>query len=95
MIPTEQEINETFDLIQDRLEESLMSEKQNSQVRIGYENALNILDGTMNEHEIVNIKGVQASAIAMITFDYLKGDCTQQVLVNVPLKQPLIKATLN
>lgn len=95
MKPTEQEINETFDLIQDRLEEGLMSEKQNSQVRIGYENALNILDDTMQEHEIVNVKGVQASAIAMITFDYLKGECTQQILLGVPLKQSLIKPTLN
>lgn len=95
MKPTEQEINETFDLIQDRLEESLMSEKQNSQVRIGYENALNILDGTMKEHEIVNIKGVQASAIAMITFDYLKGECTQKILLGIPLKKALIKPTIN
>ena len=94
-MPTEQEKDETFDLIQDRLEEPLMKDKVNVQVRTGYEAALKILDGEMQEHEIVNIKGVQASAIAMITFDYLKGTCTQQVLVNVPLKQPLIKATLN
>lgn len=94
-LPTEEEIDQTFELIQDRLEEPAMSLAKNQQVKLGYENALNILDGTMSEAEIVNIKSVQASAIAVLAADYLKGECSQKVLLGVPLKGLVVKATIN
>lgn len=93
--PTEEEIDQTFDLIQDRLEEPAMKLAKNQQVKLGYENALNILDGTITESEIVNIKGIQASAIAVLAADYLKGECSQKVLLGVPLKGSPIKPTIN
>ncbi len=93
--PTEEEIDQTFDLIQDRLEDPRMNNPLNVQVKRGYEAALNILDGVIKEDEIVNINGVQASAIAVLASDYLKGECTQKVLLGVPLKGVPIKPTIN
>ena len=85
--PAEQEIDETFDLIQDRLEEPAMKLAKNQQVKLGYEKALEVLDGTIKmQEQIADIKGVQASAIASLTLDYLKGECSQKALLGVPLK---------
>lgn len=92
--PTEEEIDQTFELIQDRLEDPRMKLKQNQQVKLGYEKALDVLDGTLEEADINEIKGVQASAIASLTFDYLRGDFSQEHLLAVPLKSE-IKMSIN
>ena len=86
MKPTEEEIDETFDLIQDRLEEELMKLSINQQPRLGYEVSLDILEGKKTIVDIANVKGVQASAIAMLAVDYLNGECSREVLLGVPLK---------
>ena len=92
--PTQEEIDQTYDLIIDKLENPLIDLKANEQVRIGYEAALKILDGEMKEPEIMQIKGVQASAIASLTFDYLRDDFSQEKLLGVPIKQG-VKPTIN
>lgn len=95
MKPTEQEFDETFDLIQDRLDLPLMKENQNNQIRIGYEKALEVFEGAITmQEQIADIKGVQASAIASLALDYLKGECTQKILLGVPLKY-VVKPTIN
>jgi len=93
--PTEEEIDRTFDLIQDRLEEVGMKLAVNIQVKRGYEAALDILEGIKNESDINEIQGVQASAIASLACDYLLGDCSQKVLLGVPLRGVPIKPTIN
>lgn len=93
--PSEEQIDETFELIQDRLEDPRMSSPINIQVKRGYEAALDILEFTKNESDINLIQGVQASAIASLAVDYLKGDCSQKVLLGVPLKSVSIKPTIN
>lgn len=93
--PTEDEIDETFDLIQDRLEEPLMNNPLNVQVKRGYETALDILEFSKDDSDINEVEGVQASAIASLAVDYLLGDCTQKVLLGVPLRGIAIKKTIN
>lgn len=93
--PTEEEIDQTFDLIQDRLEEPQMSLAVNIQVKRGYEAALDILEFSKVESDINEIQGVQASAIAMLAADYLKGECSQKALLGVPLRGSPIKQTIN
>jgi len=94
MKPTEEEIDKTFDLIQDRLEEELMKLSINQQPRLGYEVSLDILEGKRTAVDITNVKGVQASAIAMLSVDYLNGDCSREVLLGVPLKSG-VKMSIN
>ena len=94
MKTTEGEIDETFDLIQDRLEEELMKLPINQQPRLGYEVSLDILEGKKTFADIANVKGVQASAIAMLAVDYLNGECTREVLLGVPLKSG-VKMSIN
>lgn len=93
--PTEEEIDQTFDLIQDRLEDPRIRLAANIQVKRGYEAALDILEGIKDESDINEIQGVQASAIASLACDYLLGDCTQKVLLGVPLRGTPIKPTIN
>lgn len=93
--PTEEEIDQTFDLIQDRLEEPQMSLAVNIQVKRGYEAALDILEFSKVESDINEIQGVQASAIASLAVDYLKGECSQKILLGVPLRGSPIKQTIN
>lgn len=94
-LPTEEEIDQTFELIQDRLEDPRMSLVTNIQVKRGYEAALDILEFSKVESDIKEIQGVQASAIASLAVDYLKGECSQKVLLGVPLKGSPIKPTIN
>ncbi|HEY1054247.1 MAG TPA: hypothetical protein VGE24_03905 [Emticicia sp.] len=93
--PTQDEIDQTYDLIIERLEESLINEKQNEPVKSGYEFVLEILDGNKQESDIAELKTLQARAIASLTFDYLKGQISQKNFLGVPLKGPKIKATIN
>ena len=93
--PTEEEIDQTFDLIQDRLEEVGMNLALNIQVKRGYEAALDILEGVKDASDINEIQGVQASAIASLAVDYLLGDCSQKILLGVPLKGSTVKPTIN
>ena len=93
--PSEKEIDETFEIIQDILEDLRMKNPANAQVKLGYEVSLDILDGSKTMEDIVQVKGVQASAIAMLAVDYQKGECSQKILVNVPLKGSPIKPSIS
>lgn len=91
--PTEAEIDETFDYIQDRLEDPRMSLIANKGVKDGYEAALEVLEGNMEMKDIADMRtSVQARAIAVLALDYLKGECTQEVLICIPLSGLLERA---
>lgn len=93
--PTEEEIDETFDMIQDIFEDHRIGKPENAQVKLGYETALDILDGTKSMPDISKVHGVQASAIAVLAVDYLKGEISRDVLLSVPLKGSPLKPTIN
>lgn len=93
--PTQEEIDQTYDLIVEKLENPLMDRKENEQVKSGYEFVLDILDGNRLESEISQLNSIQARAIASLTYDYLKGQISQKNFLGVPLKGPKVKATIN
>ena len=87
MKPTEQEIDQTFEIIQDILEDPRINLKSNAEVKSGYEAALEVLDGNMQMEDIAQMPtGIQARAIAVLALDYMNGICTQEDLVCVPLR---------
>jgi hypothetical protein len=85
--PSEDEIEDTLQKVQDRLEEKAMSLLANAAVKEGYEESVDILaDDRRNYAGIDNLKTTQARAIAVLAVDYLNGECTAEVLLGVPLK---------
>lgn len=85
--PQEHEIQETIALLQARLAEPGMSKAENTRVRHGYNKAVDILAQNQRDYAgIEKLQTIQARAIAMLACDYLNGEQTQEVLVNVPLK---------
>lgn len=87
--PTEADIQQTIRLIKKRLEHPDMAKAWNRPQREGYTEVVNILvEGRETYAGISDGLGtVQGRAIAVLGVDYLNGECTQNVLVNVPLKQ--------
>ena len=58
-----------------------------STAKEGYTKALEILknnDVTFNRYD--ELKTIQSKSIAAITVDYLRGECAQEILCNIPLK---------
>lgn len=82
--PTTKQIEETISLIEARLAEKKINKFMNAPVKEGYTKALDVLRG--NDVDLPNISTIQGRSIALIAFDYLKGECSQDVLCNVPLK---------
>ncbi|MCF2498409.1 hypothetical protein [Dyadobacter chenhuakuii] len=88
--PSEDEIEDTLQKVQDRLEEKAMSLSANAAVKEGYEEAVEILaDDRRTYAGIDNLKTVQARAIAVLAVDYLNAECTAEVLLGVPVKGSL------
>lgn len=83
--PTEIEIQEVKNRIQQRLEEKPINRTVNFGAKEGYTKSLEILE--KRELNYDGLKTVQGRAIAAITFDYLGGTCTAEVLCNVPIKK--------
>lgn len=83
-IPTEEEISETIKLIEERLEDKRLNMFKNSNVKEGYTQALVVLKSRKLDYG--NVESIQGRAIASIAYDYLCGDCSRNVLINVPVK---------
>ena len=89
ILPTEDQIEETIQLINDRLDLPEIDLPKNAAVKEGYEEAVDILVLDKRKLEDTNIralKTIQGRFIAGMALDYLLGDCKQDVLVNVPIK---------
>ena len=71
--------------IQQRLLEKPINRTVNFGVKEGYTKAIEVLD--TRELNYDGMKTVQGRAIVAITFDYLEGTCTADVLCNVPIKK--------
>ena len=86
-LPTEDEIEETLQKLQDRLEEKAMALSTNAAVKEGYEESVDILaDDRRTYAGIDKLKTTQGRAIAVLAVDYLNGECTAEVLLGVPVK---------
>lgn len=86
-IPSQEHIANTIKKIEERLQEKKINKFVNASVKEGYTKALEILknnDVTFNRYD--ELKTMQSKSIAAITVDYLKGECAQEVLCNIPLK---------
>jgi hypothetical protein len=87
-LPTETEIEDTLQKLQDRLEEKAMSLSANAAVKEGYEESVDILaDDRRTYAGIDKLKTTQGRVIAVLAVDYLNGECTAEVLLGVPLKE--------
>lgn len=66
-LPTEGEIEETLQQIQDRLEEKVINLTANAAVKEGYEESVHILAGDRRTYaDIDKLKSTQARAIAVL-----------------------------
>jgi phosphopantetheinyl transferase (holo-ACP synthase) len=82
--PTEDQIEETIRLIEKRLEEKGINMAKNHAVKEGYTKAIEVLKTKKLNYD--GLTTVQGRAIAAISYDYLNGECTQELLTRVPLK---------
>lgn len=86
-IPSQEHIANTIKKIEERLQEKKINKFVNASVKEGYTKALEILknnDVTFNRYD--ELKNIQSKSIAAITVDYLRGECAQEILCNIPLK---------
>lgn len=88
--PTEDEIEETLQLINDILEKPEIDRLANAAVKEGYDLAAEILAEDIRDYALADfakVKTVQGRAIGMLAIDYLLGETTRDILVGVPLKK--------
>lgn len=86
-VPQKEHIDDTINKIEARLQEKKINKFVNASVKEGYIKALEILKNNDIGFERYNeLNTVQSKAIAAITVDYLKGNCAQEVLCNIPIK---------
>lgn len=86
-IPQQEHIADTIKKIEERLQEKKINKFVNASVKEGYTKALEILknnDAGFCRYD--KLKTMQSKSIAAIAVDYLKGECAQEVLCNIPLK---------
>lgn len=80
--PTDREVDGTISTIEQRM----IGKDENTPAFKGYKAALGILNGRKNRMPNVDgLDDIQSRAIAFIAIDYLKGDCSSDILVNIPL----------
>jgi len=90
LLPTEEQIEETIQKINDILELPEIDLPKNAAVKEGYDLAVDILVEDLREVKDVDFtrcRTIQGRAIAMLTQDYLKGEISQEILVGVGLKK--------
>lgn len=83
-IPTKEEIEKTVSMIKERFKDKKINMTKNLPVKEGYTQAIEVLKSGKLDYS--NVSSIQGRAIVAIAFDYLNGECSQEVLVNVPLK---------
>lgn len=86
-IPNQEHIADTIQKIEARLQEKKINKFVNASVKEGYSKALEILkNNDIGFSHYNELKTMQSKSIAAIAVDYLKGECAQEVLCNIPLK---------
>lgn len=86
-IPSQEYISDTIKKIEARLQEKKINKFVNASVKEGYTKALEILkNNDVDFDRYYELKTIQSKSIAAIAVDYLKGECAQEVLCNIPLK---------
>ena len=83
------DIDQCIKLIQDRLDDPLMDLPQNARVKEGYIKALEILKKKVCNYTVAGIKNLsntQSRAIAILAVDFVSGECSEQILIGVPIK---------
>lgn len=87
-IPSDNAILDTISMIKQKLDYKPINRTSNFGVKEGYSEAINILQNRITDISKSNaerLKTTQGRAIAFIAVDYLKGECSQRVLCNVPI----------
>lgn len=85
---TKDEIKQCMNGIRERLNIDQMNYPENKPVKEGYKIAIQILKrGSLDftGQEIERLKSIRSRAIAMLAVDYLNGDTTDYVLLNIPI----------
>lgn len=86
-VPTDDEIADSMVKIEAKLQIKAINKYVNAPIKEGYTKALEILRCRQKDYSnIETLKTHQGRAIAMISVDYLKGQCDPVVLCGVPLK---------
>ena len=83
------DIDQCIKLIQDRLDDPLMDLPQNARVKEGYIKALEILNKKVCNYAgagIKNLSNTQSRTIAVLAVDFVSGECSEQILIGVPIK---------
>ncbi|WP_131961642.1 hypothetical protein [Dyadobacter psychrotolerans] len=83
-LPTPQHVEETINLIYQKLERPEMNHPANAAIREGYEEAADILFENYRTYAGVSSTTIQGRSIAVMAVDYLNGNVSQKVLVGVP-----------
>ena len=85
---TKDEIKQCINGIRERLNIDQMNYPENKPVKEGYKKAIEILKrGSMDVtgQGIERLKSIRSRAIAILAIDYLNGDTTDFVLLNIPI----------
>ncbi len=85
---TKDEIKQCINGIRERLNIDQMNYPENKPVKEGYKIAIQILKrGSLDftGQGIERLKSIRSRAIAMLAVDYLNGDTTDYVLLNIPI----------
>lgn len=85
----EKEIKETITKIEERLSDKRVNRFVNAPVKEGYLKSIEILKGRQTDITkagLEELKTVQGRAIVALAIDYLNGECEQNVLLRVPIK---------
>ncbi len=93
MIPTDEQIQQTLAMIDERLDDPMIDLVKNESVKYGYIKAKELIERRETNYNIGKFKlprgklvSVQMKAIAVLAVDYMKGEVKQRTLVSVPLK---------
>lgn len=84
------EIQKTIQEIENRLTDKRMNRFVNAPVKEGYLKTIEILSKQQTDitkAKLEELKTIQGRAIAALAIDYLKGECTQSILLGVPIKE--------
>lgn len=84
------EIQKTIQEIENRLADKKMNRFVNAPVKEGYLKAIEILSKQQTDitkAKLEELQTIQGRAIAALAIDYLKGECTQSILLGVPIKE--------
>ena len=82
-------IDHCIKAIQNRLNDPNMDIESNSHVKEGYIKALEILKKKIYRYTgsgIENLSNTQSRAIAILAVDFVSGECSEQILIGVPIK---------